>query len=94
VGAGIWYSPVDQRWALGTEADFGFQSDGKIYHFVGKAAYIVYTSQDGRFDIMLNAGAGVMILNDLGVQPSPAARQLILVRVLRALRSPRTRRVS
>lgn len=77
-GGGIWYSPVGQRWAVGAEADFGFHSgaddqtdltglsepiDVNVYHFMGKAGYVVYTSADGKFSLMLNAGAGVMMFD-------------------------------
>lgn len=73
VGGGIWYSPVDQRWLVGAEADFGFHSgatldgvdgpDVNVYHFMGKAGYVVYTSADGKFSLMLNAGAGIMMFD-------------------------------
>jgi hypothetical protein len=70
VGGGIWYTPIDARWALGAEADFGFHDHINVFHFIGKAGYIVHASQGGGFDVMLNLGAGVMMFNqekvDLG----------------------------
>ena len=76
-GVGFWYTPVDQKWALGAEADFGMHPgadievlgettegpDVNVYHFMGKAGYFVYNSPDGKARILLNAGAGAVMFD-------------------------------
>lgn len=76
-GVGFWYSPVDARWTVGAEADLGIHGgadvdvagetitgpDVSVYHFMGKAGYFVYSSPDGKTQLVLNAGAGAVMFD-------------------------------
>jgi hypothetical protein len=76
-GVGIWYSPVDARWTLGAEADFGMHGgadvdvdgetetgpDVNVYHLMGKAGYFVYASDDSKLQVVVNAGAGMVMFD-------------------------------
>jgi hypothetical protein len=77
-GIGLWYSPPDAKWTIGAEADLGFHGgedvtdalgnteagpDVNVYHLMGKAGYFVYSSADGKTNIVLNAGAGAVMFD-------------------------------
>lgn len=68
-GVGIWYSPVDARWTLGAEGDIGMHGgadngpDVNVYHLMGKAGYFVYASSDNKIQVVLNAGAGMVMFD-------------------------------
>ena len=69
-GAGLAFQLAPKVWLMG-EADFGSHDgaeitpgvdgpDVDVYHFMGKLGYTVYTSANGKWSLLLNAGAGMM----------------------------------
>lgn len=72
-GAGLSYRLSPRIWLIG-DADFGTHNpklgagdDIKVYHFIGKLGYDLTAGSDGRWSVILNAGAGAMIF-DAGSQ--------------------------
>jgi len=68
-GVGFWFSPVNARWTLGVEGDIGMHSgadngpDVNVYHLMGKAGYLVYAGSDNKMQLVLNAGAGMVMFD-------------------------------
>jgi len=76
-GVGFWYSPVDARWTVGAEADFGVHGgkdidvagqtttgpDVNVYHVMGKAGYFVYDKPDSKIQFAVNAGVGMVMFD-------------------------------
>ncbi|MBD3332010.1 outer membrane beta-barrel protein [candidate division GN15 bacterium] len=76
-GVGVWYTPTDSKWTFGAEADFGIHPgedlevgsatvegpDVNVYHLMGKAGYNLYSSDDGKLDVIANLGAGAVMFD-------------------------------
>jgi hypothetical protein len=82
-GGGLALKVAPKLWLMG-EADFGSHKgaeiglgvdgpDVDVFHFMGKVGYDVFTSANGKWTLMLNAGGGMMSF-DVDVPAAPTRR--------------------
>jgi len=65
-GAGV-QLPLNDRWSLLADVDLGTHEvkgatdvDVKVNHFMAKLGYVLGRSQDGKLEVLVNLGAGLM----------------------------------